>query len=231
MLFCLMCSVQKANAQRVGLGAAAGFNVTTHTQTFQFESSSAILEMNLEPMYRSGYQYGAVLRRRLSRNFRIQLEPMFSSVGALYDGFFNFAGNKMQIDGISEIHYFHLPVLIQLTTTPPDLAEFPRPWPEFTFHLSAGGYAGYLIDAAFSGNVSGTPLGVEFSGSFANNTKSQFADYDAGLVIGAGSEFGLNTKLGIEMRLMYGFLNAVDSTDEDFQINHIVFSTSVYFLF
>lgn len=221
--------IQPAAAQKAGLGVTGGGTLSTHTRAFSLDDSA--LQMDLEPEFRSGYHYGIVLRRILSDHFRLQLEPRFASIGADYDGIITFAGNDLMIDATSEVHYIQLPVLLQLTTTPPDRAKFPRPWPEFTFHFSAGAYAGYLVESAFSGTVRGTPLGVEFSDSFSNNSSDQFAQYDAGLVIGGGSEFGLNTKLGADLRLMYGLKNAADTSDVPLDLQNVIVSLSFYFIF
>lgn len=221
--------IQRAAAQRVGLGVTGGGNLSTHTRTFRLDDP--VLQMDLEPEFRSGYHYGIVLRRVFSDHVRLQLEPRFASVGAEYDGIITFAENDLMVDGTSEIWYIQLPVLFQLTTTPPDRAEFPRPWPEFTFHFSAGAYAGYLLESAFSGTIRGSPLGVEFSDNFVNDSSNQFAQYDAGFVIGGGTEFGLNTKIGADLRLMYGLKNAADTSDVPLDLQNVVINLSFYFIF
>lgn len=225
----LFAFAQRTEAQRIGLGASFGFNQASHLNNFQLADGA--IDLSLNPELRNGYQFGIIYREIISNNFRLQVEPQFVVLGANYSGTFTFQGNELQTVSETELHYIHVPLLVQLTTTPPDRARYPRPWPEFTFHLTAGGYGAYLLDAAFFGSVAGTPIGVEFSDTFNNNVKSQYSDYEAGLIVGAGSEFGLNHKLGLDFRLIYGLMNSVDTTQRDFQMNNVSFNVSLYYIF
>jgi len=67
--------LERAAAQRAGLGVTGGGNLSTHTRTFRLDDSA--LQMDLEPEFRSGFHYGIVLRRVLSDHVRLQLEPRF----------------------------------------------------------------------------------------------------------------------------------------------------------
>jgi len=224
-------NVQQSNAQNIGLGVASGFNQSTHLNNFRFiNSAGEAIDFELSPEYRTGYQYGLVLRRVLTDNLRFQIEPNYFLSGAAYNSPIILNGIEFQNISETELQYIQIPFLLQLTTTPPDRAQFPRPWPEFTFHLTGGAYAGYLLDATFSGSIRGTPIGVDFEESFENNVLDRFSRYDAGLIVGGGTEFGLNTKLGLEARLMYGLTNSGSSFESSGSTRNLAFYLSLYFI-
>lgn len=228
-VFICLFSIQSSIAQRVGLGATVGFNQSTHQNNFKFTSGD--IDLDLKPQFRTGGHVGIVFRRILSNNLRLQTEPQYIELGGGYDG--TFVVNNFELRTVSEtnIKYIQIPLLIQYTTTPPDRQRFPKPWPEFTFHLTAGLYGSYLLDADFSGRVTGAPIGVQFEDVFSNDVTSQFHEYDAGLVFGGGTEFGLNTKIGSEARLIYGLMNTGERSSTSFDPKNISITFSLYYLF
>lgn len=227
--FFLICEINSTNAQNVGIGIKAGFNKSMQLNNFKFSSSE--LTLDLDPAFTTGFNLGLIYRNRIARNFRIQAEPTFLRIGARYKESFTFRGFEFQTDSETKLSYIQLPLVLNLTTTPPDLAEFPRPWEETTYHLSTGFYGSYLLDAIFSGINSGTPLGVDFEQEFSNDVTSQFNEYDAGLILGGGLEHGLHNKIGVETVLMVGLLNSKNETATEIKPNNLSISFSVYYIF
>lgn len=217
------------NAQNIGLGAKAGLDFSTQLNNFQFTSGD--LALDLEPTFTTGYHLGLIYRNRLSGNFRIQAEPAFLRIGANYEESFTFRGFDFQTDSETKLSYLHLPVVLELTTTPPDLQEFPKPWEETTYHATLGFYGSYLLDANFAGTNSGTPIGVDFEEEFSNDVTSQFNDFDTGFIIGGGLEYGYQNKIGLETRLMLGLLNSNDENSTEFKPNNLSVSFAIYYLF
>lgn len=221
--------VTTGQAQNVGLGVKAGLDFSTQLNNFQFTSGE--LELDLNPTFTTGYNLGLIYRNRLTPNVRIQTEPSFLRVGAKYKESFTFRGFDFETDSETKLSYIHLPVLIELTTTPPDLEKFPKPWEETTYHATIGLYGSYLLDAVFSGTNSGSPIGVDFEEEFSNDVTSQFSDFDAGFIIGGGLEYGYQNKIGIETRLMLGMLNSANASETEFKPNNLSISVAMYYLF
>ena len=228
-IFLFFLSLSIANAQNVGLGVKAGLDFSTQLNNFRFISGD--LELELDPSFTTGYHLGLVYRNRLSNNFRIQAEPSFLRIGANYEESFTFRGFDFETDSETKLSYLHLPVILELTTTPPDLAEFPKPWEETTYHATFGLYGSYLLDAVFSGTNSGTPIGVDFEEEFSNDVTSQFNEYDAGIIIGGGLEYGYQNKIGFETRLMLGMLDSGNAGSAEIKPNNLSVSFAMYYLF
>lgn len=218
-----------AFSQDTGLGAKVGFNFGTQLNNFQFTSGD--LELDLDPSVMTGFNLALIYRNRIADNFRIQAEPTYLRIGAEYNESFTFRGFDFETDSKTELSYLHLPLMLELTTTPPDLEEFPKPWEETTYHLSFGLYGSYLVDATFSGTNSGTPIGVDFEEEFSNDVSSQFNSYDAGIVLGGGLEYGYLNKIGFETRLMLGLLNAENENETEFKPNNLAVSFGLYYIF
>lgn len=225
----LIMPFNKAYGQDVGIGLKAGLDFSTQLNNFQFTSGD--LELDLDPSFTTGYNLGLIYRNRLSPNFRIQAEPAFVQIGARYKNSFTFRGFEFGTDSETELSYLQLPILFEFTTTPPDLKEFPIPWEETTYHATVGFYGSYLISATFAGTNTGAPIGIDFEEEFSNNVTSQFNEYDAGVILGAGLEHGYQNKIGLETRLLLGLLNTNNASNTEFKANNLAISVAVYYLF
>ena len=225
----LNAQIQTANAQDIGVGLKAGLDFTTQLNNFEFTSGD--LELDLDADFITTYHLGLIYRNRISKNFRMQAEPTFLKIGAIYKESFTFRGFDFQTDSETSLSYIQLPLVLELTTTPPDLEEFPKPWEETTYHATFGLYGSYLLDANFSGTNSGTPIGVDFEEEFSNDVASQFNDFDAGFIIGGGLEYGYMNKIGIETRLMLGMLNSNNASETEFKPNNLSVQVALYYVF
>jgi len=228
-LFIISMKPEISHSQRVGLGVNAGFNFSSHLNNFKFDLDEVSLDFS--PEFTDGWQVGIVSRHYLSNNLRLQAEPSYIQLGATYNDFFVMRGVELQSISSTELNYIHLPILLQFTTTPPDRDQFPRPWPEFTYHLTGGVYGSYLFDAKFSGTNRGGPIGIEFEDKFVNEVTSQYKTIDAGIILGAGTEFGLNSKIGFETRFLLGVLSSGNQPEIDFKPHNMAVTFGLYFLF
>lgn len=229
LMFLLCLSLNPIIAQNTGIGIKAGLDFSTQLNNFKFNSGD--LTLNLSPTFTSGYQIGLIYRNRIAKNFRIQAEPSLLRIGARYNESFTFRNFEFQTDSETKLLYAHLPVVLELTTTPPDLEEFPKPWEETTYHLTLGIYSSYLVDATFSGINSGSPLGVDFEEEFSNDVTSQFNKYDVGFIIGGGFEYGYQNKIGIESRLIFGVIDSNESNNNKIRLGNLWLSFAMYYLF
>jgi len=217
-----------AFAQETGIGLKAGANYSTQLNSFQFTTGD--LQINLDPSFTLGYHLGLIYRQRIARNFRIQAEPTFLRIGARYDDSFTFRGFDFQTDSETRLSYIQLPLMLEWTTTPPDLEKVPIPWEVTTYHASIGLYSSYLVDAMFSGSNSGSPVGVEFDEEFSNDVTNQLNYFDAGFIIGGGLEYGNKDKIGIEARLMLGMLNSGNTNVNEIKPDNLSISIAVYYM-
>ncbi len=219
---------QDTEAQRLGLGIKAGMNVNSHLENFRFVAGD--IDLNFNPEFTTGFNAGVIWRQGLSNRFRFQAEPTITMLGASYNDTFVLRGFDFDTESKTELLYLQLPLLLQLTTVPPEQTVFGRQRSETTFHLSGGIFGGYLINARFSGTNRGAPIGIEFEGEFSEDVRDQYKEFDGGVMIGGGLEYGYNTKIGIEMRIKYSVLDSGDTVDFTFKPKNIAASIAVYYI-
>jgi len=216
-------------AQETGIGVKAGANFSTQLNNFQFTTGD--LQINLDPSFTIGYHLGLIYRQRIARNFRIQAEPTFLNIGASYKDSFTFRGFDFQTNSETRLSYIQLPLMLEWTTTPPDLKEVPIPWEITTYHASIGLYSSYLLDATFFGSNSGSPVGVDFDEEFSSDVTNQLNYFDAGLIFGGGLEYGHKDKMGVEARVMLGMLNSGNTRGNEFKPDNLSISIAAYYMF
>lgn len=216
------------NGQSIGLGIKAGPNYTSHLSNFRYVSGDINLE--LTPKFSSGYNIGFVYRLKLSENYRLQIEPSIVTMGAKYDEGFSLRGFEFQTESETKLMYVQLPLLVQLTTSPTKRTVYGRQYTSTTYHFTTGLYGSYLLSAQFTGTNTGQPVGINFTGDFANDVLGQYLEYDAGLMIGFGLENGNLNRIGFDARLMYSVINSGDLTGFTFEPKNIGAIFSVYFL-
>lgn len=232
-VFVFYFSLSAAVAQNLGIGIRAGAGISTHFNDFKFLVNTE--QISLDPGFSESFDAGIIYRKILSNNWRIQLEPSIIRLGATFDETIDnedaFGGFEIRTDSKTNVWYAYLPLIIQLTTTPPDRLEFPKPWAATTYHITFGLYGNYLIDAKFKGTNSGAPLGVDFRGDFKEDVSDQYRDIGAGVILGGGFENGLNDKFGMELRGIFGALDAGGSDRLDFNPLNLAVTVNIYYLF
>ena len=168
-------------SQDLGIGLRVGGGTSTHLNDFKFIVTNN--QIKLSPSFTENFDASLIYRKILTDNLRIQVEPGIIRLGASYNETIaprDFGGFEITTDSKTKLWYAYMPLLVQLTTTPPDRLEFPKPWAITTYHVTAGLYGSYLLDATFEGVNSGFPLGVAFEGEFSEDVSNQYKDYGAG---------------------------------------------------
>lgn len=226
--FLILSFPKDLEAQNLGIGITGGINVTSHVKNFRFASDDIYLD--LSPNFTQGYTGGVILRRKLSKRYRFQAEPSIAQFGATYDESFELRGFNFQTDSRTELLYFQLPLLIQISTVTPERTIYGRQPAETTFHFSGGIFGGYLMDARFTGTNTGAPIGIEFAGSFSNDVREQYSDYDGGLIIGGGVEHGNNRKVGLETRFMFAIFDSGNEPQTNFEPQNMALTFSLYYI-
>ena len=222
-------AADKVIGQGVQVGATAGVNVSSHLKNFLFEEGDINLDFN--PSTKLGFNGGLMVRVPINESFRFQAEPSIAMIGARYDDSFVLRGFDFQSDSKTDLLYLQLPVLIQLSTTPPERTVYGRQRAETTYHLTGGFYGGYLLDATFTGTNRGAPIGIQFEGDFTEDVSNQYKQYDGGLILGGGIEHGSKSKIGLEVR---AFISVTDSGERDvlefFKPQNMGVTFGVYYL-
>ena len=219
----------KLKAQPLEFGITGGVNISTHLDNFRF--SEADINLNLTPKTTIGYQAGLMARKNLKRYLKFQAEPSVILLGASYEETFTLRGFEVQTDSKTELLYFRLPLLLQLSTAPAQQVVYGRQKPTTTYHLTGGIFGGYLLDAQFSGTNFGAPIGVPFKSDFSNDISSQYSNYDGGLILGAGFEHGNNNKVGIEARGHFSAYKSGSAPDMSFNPQNMAVTFAAYVLF
>jgi hypothetical protein len=218
-----------ALGQGVQIGVTSGANVSSHLKNFQFEDGDINLDFNPSP--KVGLNGGLIVRVPIKEGLRFQAEPSIARIGARYDDSFELRGFNFQSDSKTDLLYLQLPLLIQLSTTPPERTVYGRQRAETTYHLTGGFYGGYLLDATFSGTNSGAPIGIQFEGDFSEDVIDQYKTYDGGLILGGGLEHGAKSKVGLEVR---AFFSVIDSGNQEtlefFKPQNMGITMAVYYL-
>ena len=217
-----------ASGQSLGVGIKGGANFTSHLGNFKFVSGDIDLEFT--PKIRSGYNVGVVYRSNISKRYRLQIEPSIITMGAKYEEAFELRGFNFQTESETELLYVHLPLLFQLSTSPPNRTVYGRQYSNTTYHLTGGVYGSYLVKAQFSGSNSGTPIGIEFIGNFTNDVTEQYLEYDAGIILGAGFENGSLNRIGFDARIMFSVIDSGNSDEFSFDPKNLGAIFSLYFL-
>jgi hypothetical protein len=217
----------EAAAQQIGF--TAGINTSTHLNNFRFISGD--INLDFSPRVKTGFSGGMIVRQDISRNVRFQAEPSIAMLGAKYKESFTLRGFNFETDSKTQLTYIQLPLLLQLTTTPPDRVVYGRQRSETTYHLTTGVFGGYLLDARFTGVNSGAPIGIEFQGAFTENVIDQYKVYDGGVILGGGFEHGHISKLGIEARALFSVIDSGDASNFSFKPQNLAVTLSVYYLF
>ncbi len=219
-------------SQDLGIGLRVGGGTSTHLNDFKFIVTNN--QIKLSPSFTENFDASLIYRKILTDNLRIQVEPGIIRLGASYNETIaprDFGGFEITTDSKTKLWYAYMPLLVQLTTTPPDRLEFPKPWAITTYHVTAGLYGSYLLDATFEGVNSGFPLGVAFEGEFSEDVSNQYKDYGAGFILGGGLEHGLDNKIGIELRGIFGALSTGDTERISFNPLDLAITFNVYYLF
>lgn len=228
LFFLLPGTVEKAEAQPMGIGFSGGMNVSSHLNNFRFAGED--FELDFAPDVKIGFQGGLIYRTPLTQRLRFQTEPSAIMLGASYDDTFSLRGFDFHSVSETQLIYVQLPLLMQLTTVPPEEAVFGRPRARTTYHLTGGVFGGYLLDAQFSGHNSGAPIGIEFQGSFSNDVRDQYLEFDGGVILGAGLERGAISKIGFETRVIFSVISSGDMPELNFNPQNMGITFGLYYL-
>lgn len=222
-------SGQQKQPTNTSFGITSSIGSSTHLNNFRFVSGD--IDLDFTPNFTTSFNAGFIFRQKLTERLRFQAEPSLSRMGASYSEGFELRGFNFQTESQTKLLYAHLPLLLQITTVPPDVTVYGRHRPRTTYHITTGLYGGYLLNAQFSGENTGAPIGIEFSGSFSNDVKDQYSEFDAGTLLGIGFEHGYGTKIGLEGRVHFSFIDSGDADDFTFKPQNLAISVTGYFVF
>lgn len=220
---------QQSQPGNTSIGLTGSIGASTHLNNFRFVSGD--IDLDFTPNFTTSFNVGFVVRRKLTDRLRLQAEPSLARFGASYNEAFELRGFNFQTDSQTELLYVQLPLLLQITTVPPRQTVYGRHRSETTYHLTTGIYGGYLLDAQFSGENTGAPVGIQFSGNFSNDVQGQYSDFDAGAILGIGLEYGYANKIGLEGRVHVSILDSGDADTFTFEPRNLALSFTAYFLF
>jgi hypothetical protein len=229
LIFMIMhVKTDRVEAQRLGIGVTGGLNVSTHLNNFRYQAED--IDIDFAPALSVGFNAGFIVRRPITESLRFQAEPSIIMLGAKYNDDFVLRGFDFESDSKTDLIYLQLPLLLQLSTTPPERTVFGRQRAETTFHLSGGIFGGYLLDAKFSGINSGAPIGIQFEGSFSEDVKPQYKEYDGGVMLGGGVEYGSDSKFGLEIRAFYSVIDSGNRPEWDFNPHNVGVTFGIYYI-
>lgn len=205
-------TVQTASAQLFGVGVKGGVNFANLSGDFIFREDGITVEPNLKT--RPGFVIGASMRSRLLPLISLQPEILYSEKGAKFD----LRGQDIgmpgaSIDGSIDLKYLEVPILLRVGLPIPGFSPFVYAGPAFAYTLSA--------ETTLEFRLAG------FSETETQDIKDEVKNFDYGLVIGGGMEFGLPLiKIHAELRYTLGLRNIPDS-DNDFDLKNGVLSLLV----
>lgn len=220
---------QQKQPTNTSIGITGSIGTSTHLKNFRFVSGD--INLDFTPNFTTSYNAGFIVRQKLNDRLRLQAEPSLSRLGASYSEAFELRDFNFQTESQTELLYFHMPLLLQITTVPPDVTVYGRHRSHTTYHITTGLYGGYLLDAQFSGENTGAPIGIEFSGTFSNDIIDQYKAFDAGTLLGLGFEYGYATKIGLEGRVHFSVIDSGNSPEINFKPQNLALSITGYFLF
>jgi len=229
--FILLVNVNSAKAQPVKVGITGGIDVSSHLNEFWIRDEKSGIPIGFKPKITTGYQAGIIVRKDFSALLRLQTEPSVTLLGARYEESFSIRNLDLQTKSRTKLLYLQLPLVLQLSTIPKSRTVYGIDFPTTTYHLTGGFFGGYLLDARFSGTNSGMLSDVSLKGTFSEDVASHYSDYDGGVILGGGLEYGNKKKIGFETRALFSVFNTGNSSDLYwFRPQNMALTFSVYLL-
>lgn len=222
-------TAQQKQPTNTSFGITASIGSSTHLKNFRFVSGD--IDLDFTPNFTTSFNAGFIFRQKLTERLRFQAEPSLARLGGSYSEGFELRGFNFQTESQTELLYVQLPLLLQITTVPPDVTVYGRHRPRTTYHITTGVYGGYLLNAQFSGENTGAPIGIEFAGTFSNDIKDQYSEFDAGTLLGVGFEHGYGTKIGLEGRVHFSVIDSGNADAFTFEPQNLALSITGYFVF
>jgi len=165
------------------------------------------IRVSLDPKLTSRFSGGAYLRYYFTPAFSIQPELLYSTRGGRIKQDIDIRGRDMKIKGNLMMKYVEMPILFRLGTW----TSFPEPPryepPGYSYHVLAGASIAYNTTARFSGDLSGDVFGVDFDEEFSGSVRSQFLTTDVSVIVGAGFEYGRDTRFTFDVRYVLSILD------------------------
>lgn len=190
------------NAQETKFGIKGGFNLSN------FSGDTEGVNFKARP----GFNIGGFVEFKLTDQFAIQPEILYSTAGAKAVDFeVSDGGMLLNGDVAFNFSYINIPVMFKYY-----VAE--------KFNIEAGPQVGFLTSAKTKTTVDG------FSGSDEQDVKDLFESVDFGLNLGAGYDFTDNFSAGLRYNL--GLANIANTEEgDDTKLHNGVFSLSVGYKF
>ena len=120
----------------IQIGGTAGANISSHLKNFKFQNGD--IDLDFSPNLKVGLNGGLIVQLPINKSLRLHAEPSVARIGARYDDRFTLRGFEFQSDSKVDLLYVQLPLLIQLSTVPPERTVFGRQRAETTYHVTGG---------------------------------------------------------------------------------------------
>lgn len=190
------------NAQEVKYGVKGGLNLSTLTGDTD----------GLDLKSKVGFNVGGLVEIKLSEQFAIQPEILFSTQGTKARAeAVEVEGNFYNGEVCFNLSYINVPVMFKYYVVD-------------KFNIEAGPQIGFLVSAKTKTTVDG------FSGSNEMDVKDNFESIDFGLNFGAGYEFTDHLSAGLRYNLGLANIAKTDAGD-DTKIHNGVFSLNIGYKF
>lgn len=218
--------------QVIEFGLKTGVNTSYfHGDRYTFIEED--VRLDLDPTVGVRFTGGVVTRINITPSFAIQSEILYTTKGARFDENIEVREQILGLTGNVTLGYIEVPLLFRITTTLPDRGPLFYPKPGMTYNAYIGGVAAYRTRSTFSGQLTGNLFGAPFDEQFKNHVWNQFADFDYGVVAGAGFEYGARgeTKYFIDVRYTLGLKNVGDDPQINFSLRNanVAISAGVMF--
>lgn len=195
----MMLTVLPAHGQGLQFGLQLGSSFSYMHGDFVTTAVDDV-SVTLSPKLASRFSGGAYLRYYFTPGFSIQPELLYATRGGRITQNVDFQGQDIRFDGNLMMKYISIPLLFRLgTSNPPPEPPLYEP-PGYTYHVLAGVSMAYNSSARLSGNLSGNFMGSEFNEQFARSVDDQFNSHDFSAIVGAGFEYGRDTRFTFDIR-------------------------------
>lgn len=229
-LFPLLLFALPANGQGLQYGLQIGKSYSHVYGSFAATAAEDI-RLSLNPSLASRFSGGAYLRYYVTPAFSIQPELLFATRGGRINQDVDIRGIDMRIDGNLMMHYIEIPLLFRIGSWI-DFPEPPRYEPAgYTWHVLAGVAASYNTRARFNGALSGDVFGVDFDEEFSGSIRNQFTNTDVSAIIGAGFEYGRDTRLTFDIRYVLSILDINNDPGKSGEIRNGTITAMIGVLF
>ena len=194
-------SLSFTQAQEVKFGTKVGLNISTLRGDINYTK------------YKTGFHVGGFVEIKVSDNFFLQPEILYSKQGTKSEQKISNYGQGLKINYTQDLSYLNIPVMAKIHITE-------------SFYIEAGPQISFLLDAEQKGEATGIFYGEAINETETINNKNNLSSTDFAANLGIG--FNFSEKIGASLRYSAG-ISDIDKESRTSEIYNGNFGLSILY--